>query len=889
MAARKLLGRTTPRLWTPPQRKLTRATSHGYSVCDFADAIGEPLLPWQKWLAVHSMEVEAAGFYRFRVVLVLVARQSGKALDLGTEVLTSRGFVTMADIREGDEVYHPDGHRVRVAAVSEIMREHDCYRVTTTDGRSVIADGGHLWTVQDKRRHKSLGPRGTRNRWFEPVTLTTAEMAAAGVSRYATGSRTSTTSGKKYATNEYRFVLPEQQPIKSPDVPLPIHPYVLGAWLGDGHSHTAVITSADPEIIDEIRSTGQQVRKLGHPYAWGMADGAKLRLGPDASLSSRLRRLGVLNNKHVPDAYLTAGTAQREALLQGLLDTDGAISAAKGHVEFCSTSRRLANAVLYLARSLGWRATFREGRATLYGKDCGPKYRVFFTPKITDPFCPFRLPRKVARIGGADGGKGRATISIASVKPVDSRPVRCIQVESPDGLWLAGRDLVPTRNSSIKRTISLWRLYVDGAQLVLGVAQDVSLAREQWQMCIDTITGSPDLAPDLTQVRRVNGDEWLKVAEELDARGDGHLIDERELNYDDDELDESLTVDGGGRYKIAASNRKAGRGLSVDELNIDELREQRSWAAWSALSKTTMARPDAQIWCMSNAGDDESVVLNQLREAALSGRDPSIGLFEWSGEDNCELDDWDQIRQANPGLGYTVSEAAIRTAITTDPPNVFRTEVLCMKVDQLDGAIDFAAWKSLADPHGTMNAHRNRLAACLDAAPDGQHYTLSVAARLADGRPRIELARDWTSVADVRRELAAELAKVKPRAFGWFSAGPAAELASVIRPLAVKINKHPGERADGEVPEDGAITGARVSEACMEFAGLVRARGLVHAGQELLDTHVRGASKLVTGDGWRYTRRGDGHCDAAYAAAGAVKVLLAMPEVKRAKIRMIVG
>src|SRR5579859_6171686 len=79
MAARKLLGKTQPRLWTPPLRKLTRATSHGYSVCDFADAISEPLLPWQKWHAVHAMEVTPDGFYRFRVVIVLVARQSRKS------------------------------------------------------------------------------------------------------------------------------------------------------------------------------------------------------------------------------------------------------------------------------------------------------------------------------------------------------------------------------------------------------------------------------------------------------------------------------------------------------------------------------------------------------------------------------------------------------------------------------------------------------------------------------------------------------------------------------------------------------------------------------------------------------------------------------------------
>lgn len=439
--------------------------------------------------------------------------------------------------------------------------------------------------------------------------------------------------------------------------------------------------------------------------------------------------------------------------------------------------------------------------------------------------------------------------------------------------------------SSGKRTISLWRLHVDGARLVLGVAQDVSLAREQWQMCLDTIEASPDLSEELAQVRRVNGDEWFKLAASLGG-GDP---DAREIGYEDDELDESLTLAGGGRYKIAASNRKAGRGLSIDELNIDELREQRNWAAWSALSKTTMARPDAQIWCMSNAGDDESVVLNQLREAALSGRDPSIGLFEWSGPDNCELDDWDAIRQANPGLGYTVSEAAIRTALATDPPNVFRTEVLCQKVDQLDGAIDFEAWKACADPVGTMDAHRDGLAAVLDAAPDGKHYTLAVAARLADGRPRVELVADWTSTADVRRELGPTLEKVRPRAFGWFGGGPAGDIATILRPLALKINKHPGERGELEVSEDGVISGGRVAEACMEFAGLVRGRGLVHAGQELLDTHVRGASKLASGDGWRFTRRGEGHCDAAYAAAGAVKVLSGMPARKRPNIRSIVA
>lgn len=411
--------------------------------------------------------------------------------------------------------------------------------------------------------------------------------------------------------------------------------------------------------------------------------------------------------------------------------------------------------------------------------------------------------------------------------------------------------------SHLKRIVTLWRMYMDGAREIVGAAQDVSLARKQWQMCQASIHACPDLEEEWEGVRNVNGDEMFWAA--------------------------------GCTYAIKATNDKAGRGGSNDEVNIDELRTQHDWKAWGSLSKTTMARPNGQTWAMSNAGDDNSVVLNQLQAVGEAGTDPSLCLLEWSAPPGCELDDVTAWQQANPGLGYTVSEAAIRSSLGTDPPEVFRTEVLCQKVDQLDGAIDYEAWKTLADATGTMDAHRGRIAACLDAAPDGKHWTLAVAAKLADGRARVELVADWTSNADVRKELPPLLARIKPNAFAWFPGGPAAEIATTLRPLAVKVNKHAGERADGEIPEDGAIAGYRVAETCMEFSGLVRSRSLVHAGQELLDTHARGASKLPSGDGWRFTRRGEGHCDGVYAAAGAVRAALTMPEPKRPSMRMLVA
>jgi len=401
--------------------------------------------------------------------------------------------------------------------------------------------------------------------------------------------------------------------------------------------------------------------------------------------------------------------------------------------------------------------------------------------------------------------------------------------------------------SHLKRTITLWRMYMNSRTRILGVAQDVSLAREQWNFCQETIADCPDLreefdpAARIGKLRNVNGDEWF-------------------------------AIENGSRYKIAAANRKAGRGGSNDEVNIDELREQRDWKAWAALSKTTMARPNSQIWAMSNQGDDESVVLHQLRGAALAGTDPSMGIFEYSGPDGCDLDDWQAIAQANPSLGYRISHSSIRSALTTDPPGVFRTEVLCQHVDQLDGAIDLGAWKECADPSGSMKAVRNRVAASFDIAPDGEHATLAVAGRMDDGRIRVEVARAWKTTEAARDELPEVLKKLKPVALAFFPAGPAAAFAPMLRKQKNAVE----------------LSGGKVTEACQGLADLTTARRIVQPSDPLLDSHIGGAQKLASGDGWRFTRRGGvGHVDAAYAAAGAVYAVETMPAERKGIIRVL--
>ena len=127
----------------------------------------------------------------------------------------------------------------------------------------------------------------------------------------------------------------------------------------------------------------------------------------------------------------------------------------------------------------------------------------------------------------------------------------------------------------------------------------------------------------------------------------------------------------GQRYKVTAATRRGGRGSSADLVFLDELREHRDWLSWGAVTKTTMARTNAQICGFSNAGDPQSVVLADLREkaiAAAADRSSSLGIFEWSAPDDCPLDDPEGRSAANPALGHLPTfEDAIKSALETDP------------------------------------------------------------------------------------------------------------------------------------------------------------------------------------------------------------------------------
>ncbi|MFL5708576.1 MAG: dCTP deaminase, partial [Chloroflexota bacterium] len=311
----------------------------------------------------------------------LVARLEGKALALDTPVPTPSGWRTMGDLEPGDTVFDETGAPTLVVAATAPMVDRPCRRVSFSDGTDVIADASHQWVTIDKN--------GRRHGHSRTAIRTTDEIA-----------RTLRVRG------EMNHHVPLAGPVQYPPrLDLPIEPYTFGAWLGDGTTTKAEITSVDPEILEQISGDGFTVRPLSYAPSLYRIGGtgrtrnrATGRYEGNASLSSRLRGMGEMDGKFVPRAYLEAGVNQRLALLQGLMDTDGFVDDIAGRCEFTSTNEGLADAVVELAASLGFRPIKTTGRATLYGVDKGPKYRVKFTPDRP----VFRLQRKLARQKAAD-------------------------------------------------------------------------------------------------------------------------------------------------------------------------------------------------------------------------------------------------------------------------------------------------------------------------------------------------------------------------------------------------------------------------------------------------------------------------------------------------------
>jgi phage portal protein BeeE len=373
--------------------------------------------------------------------------EQDRALDLYTMIPTPTGWTTMGELKVGEQVLDEAGRPCKVTGTYEVPNAQS-WRLEFSDGTHLDCCLDHLWvtwTEQDRKafgRSKARGESAVPENWPEwksgrglgPQVRRTEEVISTLESR----------PGWK------NHSIPVTGALQLPDADLPIDPYVLGVWLGDGYSHTGAIAIAEGEeqIASEIRAAGFTVTEWASQRA-----GGRVPTYNAAGLRTPLRKAGLLANKHVPAEYLRASAAQRLALLQGLMDTDGGFSSGQ-QVLFRNTNERLADAVMELARSLGQKPVKTKGRSPLIGvrgqerdndrADYGPSYAVTWTPTIQ----VFRLKRKAEKWNPLNSGSMKLGHRyIVAAHKIPDRPMRCIRVDSPNAMYLAGEQMIPTHNT----------------------------------------------------------------------------------------------------------------------------------------------------------------------------------------------------------------------------------------------------------------------------------------------------------------------------------------------------------------------------------------------------------------------------------------------------------
>jgi len=397
------------------------------------------------------------------------------------------------------------------------------------------------------------------------------------------------------------------------------------------------------------------------------------------------------------------------------------------------------------------------------------------------------------------------------------------------------------------RILALFWLFIEQWELILGTSTNLSVAREAWDKAVQTAETNPTLQRWMPAkgVRRANGEQTLSA-----IRDDGP----------------------NGRYLIAASNRRGGRGLTIDRLILDELREHRSWDAWNAATPATNARPHAQIIAITNQGDDESIVLDSLRVSAIKSIDDGTcdlgreAIYEWSIPDGADISDPHIWAYANPNLGYrldldSIKGPALRALEAGGTEEAgFRTEMLCQRVRSLDAAVDARSWASCYVRDTRVDPSLPYVWG-FDVNRAGNHATL-IAGQRMDGKVRLQVIREWRAddIPNVVRDLTELLKKYKPRSLSWFPSGPAATYGAALKAKSV------AQELRGEI-----------SDAVMGFADDVSAERIEHDNDVLLNDHVTGAQKLWTGDTWKFSRKGKGSSDAAYAAAAAWMGIQTLP------------
>jgi hypothetical protein len=326
-----------------------------------------------------------------------------KGLALDTDIPTKDGFKKMSEIQVGDIVFDGDGNYTTVENVSDI-HYNPCYKIVFDTNEEIICDHEHRWEIcslEDKTQVVDTDAIFNIINNKEPVRI-------------------------------------KNTCINVEEKELPIDPYVLGIWLGDGTKSCGGVTNMHKEVWDEIINRGYSIGDKLNP-ATDVADTRTIY-----GIQPHLKLLNVLNNKHIPDIYLRSSRAQRIDLLRGLMDSDGYFHKTRNRCVMNTTSLVQAKYYSELITSLGERCSIIPAKGSGFGKTNINCFHVSFK---TTSFSPF-LVRNIDYLDLINPKTKNAFRYVKSITKIDTVPTKCITVNSPLSTYLATRNYIKTHNTN---------------------------------------------------------------------------------------------------------------------------------------------------------------------------------------------------------------------------------------------------------------------------------------------------------------------------------------------------------------------------------------------------------------------------------------------------------
>jgi replicative DNA helicase len=484
------------------------------------------------------------GLHPGQMVVIAARPALGKALALHCPLPTPSGWTTMGEVRAGDWLLGADGKPTRVVAATEVMEGRPCYEVEFDDGTVIIADAHHQWWTDTRAARRQRAETGTS--WYWPDS-SRRRLLSAWKSALSEPDRPVTAREILAATGpEFRAIMhtagrgvglaPERILVEAVGTqrsyrwhaPAYVSRHSLltrMVHMAERPKNASTTAVHDPVVTTEQIAATLRVGSDVRPNH-SVATALPLCL-PDADLPlppyvlgvwlGILRGLGVLGNKHIPARYLRASEPQRRALLAGLLDTGGMVGRT-GSVHFGVTSRQLAEDFRELVHSLGYRSGWSQKRVRGRTPDSSVAYTVTFT--TSDDV--FWLERK--RIMHKERRPRRTTPRtrqrfITAVRAIPSVPVRCVQVDNSDQMYLVGRAMIPTHNSTL--ALDLAR----AASVKAGLTSVIfSLEMSRNEITMRLLAAEAQVQLNAMRTGHMSDDDWTRLARRMSEVVDAPLF-----------------------------------------------------------------------------------------------------------------------------------------------------------------------------------------------------------------------------------------------------------------------------------------------------------------------------------------------------------------------------